>query len=262
MRAKGQSSLIVQPARRACLRHRADADDHLRRPARPAADRRETAAAARPGPADGGHRGSGARAELSVQQSEQLVPARAVEPLRDRHAADHDPRELLLRRERRARRPARPVLAPANGATPARRPTCSTRSAAALSLLRRQPLVAVRSTVRRLRWRLSVQANPGHGRAAARWPIAPPTSRGSISRSSTMRRIRAYGGVDRKRPAGRPQSRLFRRAQPAAAAAAHFRIRERSRRRSGTFRTSSSRTSWRTSGGARRSAGATITNSG
>ena len=67
--------------------------------------------------------------------------------------------------------------------------------------------------------------------------------------------------ADRKRPARRPQPRLFRGAEPAAADVGAGRG-ATIRRRSRAIPISSSRTSSRTSGGARRSAGATTTSSG
>ena len=109
---------------------------------------------------------------------------------------------------------------------------------------------------------LSVEANPRQvqrGREVAARAADIALFYESLHRRLAVFELHRRAG--RKRSAGRPQPRLFRDAQPAAAGVAAG-LAQRSGGVQQLSRTSSSRTRSRTSGGDRRSAGATTTSSG
>ena len=218
------------------------------------------------GPADE-HAGVPAGAQLSLQQQELLVSAGDGHRLRDRQPADDGAVEYRLRRERHAR---------------CRLPDGGCRHG--------MPASRARSTCSRPRSRCAIWRSCSAGSRAANRSRCRPVADGSVTlvvqtNPRQARRGRELGerandilgfygsllgdapypsftlAAGRERAAGRPQPRVFRGVEPAAADHA-LRLAQRSRRRSRTFRSSSSPTRSRTSGGDRRSAGATITSSG
>ena len=179
------------------------------------------------------------------------------------------PDSLRVRGERRTCSLGRRLTVPPKGRRTAhRRSTCSTRSSrcatSAFVVSRtRQTDSAERCHVGPLQLAVSrpIRGTEPRGRDGGR---ARRRHRALLlSRFSTTLPIRASRWRSSKRSARRPQSRLFRRRSTSRRRrCAAFSVRATTRRRSEHFRISSWRTSWRTSGGDRRSAGATITSSG
>ena len=221
-----------------------------------------------------------AGAELSLQQPQLLVSAGAGQRLRDRAHPHHRARRRSTASPAassspvsRRSFPARTRRRTASCTSSRRRSRCAiSRSSSAASRAPRPRRSRFRPrTPRRRRSRRAAryrQPEPrrskrtrGRRSAAASSPSAPPTSRRSTSRSSAIRRIRAS-------PSRSSKATCRAATAPATSRRSTSRCRPRSwsgatiRRRSPTIPISSSRTSSRTSGGARRSAGGTTTSSG
>ena len=222
--------------------------------------------------------------ELSVQQPDLLVSAsRRPATTRRPRSASRCPAGLGVRRERRTRRVRRRSILPAGDSIAAAQDLrVPRRSAAPVSGIRREPPSS------RSRRRPSVDFPPGStdaadaaerhrstqlervGRGESRARAPRPRGGGARRRHRALLPIaprrfavsQLHRGARRRDSARRAQPRLLRAALRAAAARRGPSRDATIRRRSNSSRISSWRTNSHISGGARRSAGATITSSG